>query len=467
MALYSALVAYMMLTAALLRRLDRPDPVSLALVLASLGVALAGSCWRRPVRTGAVARLLLPLALGCLLAREVWWLLVEPPSIYRQYAAADPQLRLFHLGVVLLGLLAASYAWTGMPLGRWRFPGILAVYALLGGWLLLTATTKPRIDVWHLQQGACTELLRGRNPYAADYPNVYGPGDTRYIGPEMLTKDGRVQSFPYPPLSLVLAVPGYLLGDVRWSLLMAVLGTAALMVATGRRLGLPAGHPAELAAVALLCHPRGLLVLEASWTEPFVALGLAATIWAMAGTRGRVTAGALAAGLAMKQYVFLCLPALCCGMVSRRCHNRGRLGWRQVAAAVVLAGLTALPFLLWDPRALWHGLVDFHVYSPPRNDCVSVVAAVNVATGNWLDPRLGFVAAAVVAAVVLRYGVPGLANATMGSAAIFLAFFAFNKAAHLNYYWLAAVLLALAVVIAAANAEGSGVRGQRMGIADP
>src|SRR5438067_13369117 len=105
----------------------------------------------------------------------------------------------------------------------------------------------------------------------------------------MLTADGRVQSFPYPPLSLLLAVPGYLVGDVRWSLLAALLGTAALVVATGRRLGLPAGHPAELAATALLCHPRGLLVLETSWTEPFVALGLTATVWAMAGTRGRVT----------------------------------------------------------------------------------------------------------------------------------------------------------------------------------
>jgi hypothetical protein len=39
-------------------------------------------------------------------------------------------------------------------------------------------------------------------------------------------------------------------------------------------------------------------------------------------------------------------------------------------------------------------------------------------------------------------------------AAVLLAFFAFNKAAHLNYYWLAGAVLALATLLAAGEAMG-------------
>ena len=58
-------------------------------------------------------------------------------------------------------------------------------------------------------------------------------------------KDGKIQSYPYPPASLLLVLPGYLSGDVRWCLLAAMVATAGMLAATGRRMGLPAGHPAE------------------------------------------------------------------------------------------------------------------------------------------------------------------------------------------------------------------------------
>ena len=63
--------------------------------------------------------------------------------------------------------------------------------------------------------------------------------------------------------------------------------------------------------------------------------------------------------------------------------------------------------------------------------------------------------AGVVAAVVLRYTARTLAHGMLGSTAIFLAFFAFNKAAHLNYYWLAEALLLLALLLAVAESHAS------------
>ncbi len=32
-----------------------------------------------------------------------------------------------------------------------------------------------------------------------------------------VVKDGHMQTYPYTPLQLLLTVPGYLLGDVRWA----------------------------------------------------------------------------------------------------------------------------------------------------------------------------------------------------------------------------------------------------------
>src|SRR5262249_53586423 len=120
------------------------------------------------------------------------------------------------------------------------------------------------------------------------------------------------------------------------------------MVATGRRLGLPTGHGAELAAIAFLCHPGGLVVLEKGFTEPFLALSATLCAWTLAGGGGARGPGfALAGVLSTKQYGFLWLVPL---------WMSGRLHWRHaVLAGILTAGLN-IPFLLWNPGAFWRGV---------------------------------------------------------------------------------------------------------------
>src|SRR5260370_37662434 len=96
----------------------------------------------------------------------------------------------------------------------------------------MSSSARPLIEVWQFQQQACGLFLEGTDPYAAEYSDM---DDAGLYAPDMM-KDGRVQAFPYPPVSLLLDIPGYLLGDVRWSLLGAMVGTAVSIVATGRRL---------------------------------------------------------------------------------------------------------------------------------------------------------------------------------------------------------------------------------------
>ncbi|HXG10956.1 MAG TPA: hypothetical protein VNK04_14445 [Gemmataceae bacterium] len=433
----SALLAFGLLTAAILRSGAAFDLPSLVLVLAALLAALTGCTRRQPETVESFT--LLPWLLGSLVAVELVWLGLRPESAFlpRDRLSLPP-----FLAALLIGLLALSYTWKDCPWPRGRFAAVLVVYFALGAWLLTEAAPEPAIDVWHFQQRASACLLRGDNPYTAEYPNPYS--HTRFFGEEMV-KDGKIQTFPYPPLSLLLVLPGYLAGDVRWSLLLAMVGTAGVLVAVGRQLGLPAGHPAELAAIAFLCNPWGVAVVELAWTEPLLALAASLGVWALASGQRRVVVLALTGVISLKQYGFLLLPAF---MASRR------VGWKDVARAATLAGLIALPFLVWDPRGFWHGIVEFHFYTPLREDSLSVLAAVAVATGQQFPGWLGLGAAAAVAGWLWRRGAPALAGVALGSAATILAFFVFNRAAHLNYYWLALMFLALAVITAAAEDHG-------------
>src|SRR5207244_3653349 len=119
-----------------------------------------------------------------------------------------------------------------------------------------------------------------------------------------------------------------------------ILGAAAFMVATGRRLGLPPGHAAELAPIALLVHPRGLTVLQHGWTEPLLALAAAAAGWATAAARPR-SLGLATAGLAtLKQTGLLAAVGF-----ARAGHRR----WRGFVPGALAAASLLFAFFAWSP----------------------------------------------------------------------------------------------------------------------
>jgi hypothetical protein len=439
----SAFLAYCFLTYALTR--GTSDDKGVILVLLSLGAALASQQCRprRPVAgylhvlLGLVASLEVVTAGGELFFHYVY--------LENTRRSLDPG-RLGALGVVfrpnvsLFATLAAlgtilTYGWRSVPLGRWRFAIILTTYAYAATTLLLYAP-RPGIDVWHLQQQSCNVILLGKNPYAHEYP-ITAP-----FAKEVL-KDGKVQSYPYPPLTLYLDLAGYLAGDVRWSLLAEILVAALWIVLAVRQLGLPAGHPAELAAVAFLWQPRGLSVLELAWTEPIAAFAAGFLIWSLAaGAKARVRAG-LGLLLAAKQYAWIMVLPL---LATRRLSRRDLL----IGAAIALA--TLLPFLK-EPKGLWLGLVTTHARAPFRNDSLAVPARVALRTGYQLPPALGLIAAGVAACLVYLKSNQSLSRAILGASAILLALFVFSWQAHANYYWLVGYLLAFAAGLALAEGE--------------
>jgi hypothetical protein len=411
------------------------------LVLIALGFTLAGiliAGFHSPVTT--VKRLLACL-LGLIVAEELVGMTVHGLA-QGQLTRQTPMLP-FYAGLIVLAFLVLSYAWATVPLAHCRFPAILVMYALMGAWII-QAVPNPSIDVWYLQQEACQLLLDGKNPYTAEYDYPLAKNTPYFYGPDVL-KNGRIQSFPYPPLSLLLSLPGYaLMGDVRWSMLIAMLGTAAFLVATGRRLGLVPGHWVELATVALLCHPRGLTVLEAAWTEPFVGLAASFCTYVFLGNRSWLWGLALGLFLSVKQYGVLWIPSF---------YMAGCLRKHVIGIAMGIIATVIVPFYISSPSGLWRGTIAFQINQPFRNDALSVLALVARSTGIQLPSLVGFGAAAVVVVSVLWFSSKKLTKIPITGAATFLAFFVFNKQAFLNYYWFVSVLLAQAIIVSVAEDE--------------
>jgi hypothetical protein len=277
------------------------------------------------------------------------------------------------------------------------------------------------------------------NPYAITFPDIYQ--HTAYYGPG-LSVGGRLQfGFPYFPLSLFLSMPGALFGgDVRYGQLAAIELAAVLMAwSRPRSFGV-------IAAALFLTTPRIFFVLEQSWTEPFLVLGVSAVIFA-ACRRRRVVPWLFGAFVALKQYLVFALPAgvLLIGWP----FDRRKLVPFFGKAAIVGAAVT-VPFVAWGPAAFWRSVVTLQFRQPFRTDALSILSWWASRGHEQLPALISFVAAAAASAVTL-WRVPRT-PAGFGAAVgmTFLAFFAFNKQAFCNYYFF--VIGALCASVAAWHA---------------
>ncbi|MCY0996977.1 hypothetical protein OWM54_07450 [Myxococcus sp. MISCRS1] len=399
--------------------------LTLALGLALLAVVGPGGS--RPWTWGEAA-LALGLGVGLLLQLQV--LLTDYPSSALRLQGPWPFAR-FHerlaAAALISGALLAGPNW----LRKVGVPALLGVYLLLGLWILRHAPS-PHIDVLVFQVQGADELLRGQNPYAMTFPNIYGHG--HWYG-EGLVRDGRLLfGFPYPPLSLMFATLGRALAtDPRHAQLVATALAAGLMAWTrGGRLG--AG-----AAALYLLTPRGFFVLEQSWTEPFLVLLLSATVFC-AVRFPRALPYVFGLTLAIKQHTVFLLPLALLLLPEPRQQLWGFL-WRAAATALAVS----LPFALPDPKAFFHSVVALHIHQPFRVDSLSYLAAW-VAKGHPTPPLwIPFAAVAAALGLSLWRAPRTPAGFAAATALTYATFFAFNKQAFCNYYYFVVATLCLAV----------------------
>lgn len=417
------------------------DVRALALAVLAASGAAAAAFWFSDREDPLVAR----AVLGGGAAAGLLFHLFAEPTFYGERSALGG----FHWLAATALVLLSAYLCVHLraSLVRARFLLLLACFLAMGI-AVLRSSPRPWVDVWVFQQGATDALLHGFNPFAVSYPDIYGRLSSQMYSPEV-AYGGRVFAFPYPPLSILAALPGFaLFGDMRFSWLLAMAGGAWLVA---RSIG---GVSGELAALFMLFQPRSFFVLEQAWTEPLVLAALALALLAcVRGWRPWLAGLAFGALLASKQYAFMVgLPLLL--VLPARARLRAGL------VAVASAAAVTLPFALWDPAGFVRGVVRLQFVQPFRADGLSLLSAWARAGGR-VPEGAGLLAPALGLTLLLLWGVwtkkklfffrPG--PALGAGALVWVAVVLFSKQGFCNYYWLCVALLAGA---SAAKAERLG-----------
>lgn len=426
-----------------------------AIVLLAVAILFSVMAVRaRPVPlTRRGVRVAWALAIVGLAGQFVWALLVSPSGQF--YWNNDLHLADVRSGSMPLypELVVACVLIVGAIVARGRLRvglliALLALHVGLNAWMI-EHTGEPFIDTYVMQKEGGRALLEGRNPYAITFPDIYNstaPFARRVYG-EGLVRDGRVQfGYIYPPLPLILGTAADVaFGDPRYAFALAATLAGALML-----LARPSGW-AILAAATFLFTPRVFYVTSRAWTDPVVLLVLMIVAW-LAARRSRLTPIAFGVLLAAKQYAFILIPAAI--LLPR---ERPRSFVKFLAIAVLAGGATLLPFFLWGPQAFLHSTVWSLVASPIREDGLTFFTWCYQLTGRWPPGWVTLVPLIAAWVFVARRRGRSVAGFLAGAALVMLVFFAFNKHAFVNYYFLIiGVLCAGAAVDDGENRKGTG-----------
>jgi hypothetical protein len=421
------------------------DPAALAWLTTALVLCGAGvMTWESagdPRRDALIFRAVAVAAA----AWQVVQLLIAAPGFY---LAPRANLAFFRTGVIVEAAAIAMGALDRGIARRYWFPAVLIAQGVLGIWLL-RASPSPHIDVVVVHREAIDALLRGHDPYRITFADIYGEGSGFY-NPQLVS-GGRVQfGYPYPPLTLLLAIPGHLIaGDYRYSELAALVAAAGLIGYARPTI------TAKLAAALLLTTPRLYFVLEQGWTEPIALLALGATVFFW--TRSREASPWLGGLLTVaKQYLIIAAVPL------GRQAMGSRPSWRSfVLRATGAAALAIVPFALWHPRAFLDAVVLLQLREPIRLDSLSYVSWA-VRAGWTAGSPFWSVAAGAVAMLVAMARTPRTAAGFAASVAFAtFAMFAFGSKAFCNYYFFVIGAMSCAVAVADDRHGDHGTHGEK------
>ena len=408
----------------------RYDPIALIWLTLALGVATAGIATMRAAPVGREGDRGVCALLGLAVAWQVGSLWSWPPGVHlRDFGHLGP----FYWGIALQAAVIAMGLFGTPWMRRAWLPACLMIYLVLGIWVIHQSPS-PYIDVFVVTRAAIRAALRWRDPYAITIPNIYGPA-TSYYSPEMLSGDRVLIGYPYPPLSLLLAIPGqWWFGDYRYSYLAANALSAALMgyIRPGVR--------SKLAGALFITTPRIFYVVEQGWSEPGAILLLAITVFFLV-RRARATPWAAGLFLVAKQYLVFAAP-----LVWRLAHKTADPRRFLTRASMAALALT-LPWLIRHPVTFVENVVLLQTREPFRGDALSYISWA--ARSGWGAGTIVWAVGAAVVGVALTLVVTPATPAGFAAGVGFfcLLTFAFGSKAFANYYFL--VIAAFCCAVAA------------------
>jgi hypothetical protein len=331
------------------------------------------------------------------------------------------------------------------PIHRPALAAMLAVYVALGLLVILGLHT-PGIDSYLYTRDASFALLHGHNPYAIVIRDIYPPRISNFFyGPDASVNGYMIYGYPYPPVPLLAALPGALLGDYRIAYLVVIVLTAWLIA------DLQPNSPIAAAAAAMfLFTPRSYFILEQGWTDPVVVALLALTVWT-ALRHPRWLAVPLGLLLASKQYMIVAAPAVWLLLPAVAPGKRVRM----LIETALVGALSSVPLAIIGGKRFWLSVVVWLTKQPFRPDSLSYSAWLVNIFPQW-SAHHGVIRAVPIVVWVLAAGAAALClwrvpRTPAGFAAALgltmAAFIGFNKQAFCNHYYF--VIAAFCTAIAA------------------
>jgi hypothetical protein len=346
-------------------------------------------------------------------------LLTFSPGIYIQ--GTEQAWLIFNSVGVLAAFLTATCLSKDPLFGRLGFALLFTTFVLLCVWILRTSPD-PKIDVFYFQKDSVAKLLKFENPYSSVFSNIYGHSHFYGLG---LVKDGILQfGYPYLPLDLIIAIPSYLLGDIRISQVVAI-GLSGLIFAK-----LQPGPLGRGLAALYWFSPRSLFVIEQAWIEPLIVFFAAVMVFLLKKFPKSAgwTAGLLLASKQTMIWMPFLLPLLFVG--------KSKKWWQPLFIAMTFATLTCLPFFLWNPSAFWKSSVALQFVQPFRPDALSFPALFYQIGLTGIHWSIAFPMSMACIAVSYWKLPRTIAGWAMAVCLTYIVFFAFNKQAFCNYYFM-------------------------------
>jgi hypothetical protein len=307
---------------------------------------------------------------------------------------------------------------------------LFAALVIAAGVATIRVSPKPDIDVWRVQQIGADALVHGKNPYTAVAVHDTAPGVVRDNVP-----------YVYPPTQVYLTLPGKVFGgDVRYSMLGALLiiGVCWRAIVRRSRLNLPS-FAEDAPSLFLWLSPKLFFILEQAWVDPCQIALITLAVTAYVFEKRTLSIILFGVVFSAKQTMFWIAPLA--GFI-----------FRWTIKDFILAGAVAvgmeLPFVLWDFKALKFANFDFLTGLPPRPDALTLT---NWYQRKFQEPITGSIAfyfAAFIVAVSSWKIRDSVARFGVAIATTYLFFFAFNKWAFANYYFMTGALATMAAAAA-------------------
>jgi len=199
-----------------------------------------------------------------------------------------------------------------------------------------------------------------------------------------------------------------------------------------------------LAAAIFLSTPAMIPVLRMGWTEPYVVLLLAVTVFC-ACRAPRLFPWALGLLIAVKQYaIFAALGVFLLPMARQSLKDSAII----IGKALALATAITLPWMLWNVSGFLSDVVFLQFLLPFRMDALSYLVWLTYNTGRQPPAVIGFLMIAPAVVLMRWRGARTVAGFTAAVGFIFLSLFLFNKAAFINYYFFVIGALCCATALA-------------------